>query len=218
MIKKKSQKKISSLAAKYREPPPTALYPISHYSGARYKGGWLYFENVDKNIYIYIYIFTFSITMFLNFLCNYAFEQGHLEPWRYRNDFIIIIIRSWCWRRSEWSSGRRENRPSTSSTRCWPESTQSCGQSKSFSVHTLSIIYFTAPILKKISSIFKRMVNCKLLIWIYHLWNNFVYYLFRIIFKFPSKVSLIFTVNLILGTVGNIFIYIQNYFTKFLLK
>ena len=28
--------------AKYREPPPTALYPISRYSGACYKGGWLY--------------------------------------------------------------------------------------------------------------------------------------------------------------------------------
>ena len=37
-IKKNKKIKISSLAAKYREPPPTALYPISRYSGARYKG------------------------------------------------------------------------------------------------------------------------------------------------------------------------------------
>ena len=26
------------------------------------------------------------------FTCNSAFEQGHLEPWRYKNAFIIIII------------------------------------------------------------------------------------------------------------------------------
>ena len=32
--------------------------------------------------------------VFLNvfFTCNSAFEQGHLEPWRYKNAFIIIII------------------------------------------------------------------------------------------------------------------------------
>ena len=36
-----------------------------------------------------LYIFI-SLTLF--FACNSAFEQGHLEPWRYINAFIIIII------------------------------------------------------------------------------------------------------------------------------
>ena len=38
---------------KNREPLPTALYPISRYSGARYKGGSLYVEqfyNVDSSL------------------------------------------------------------------------------------------------------------------------------------------------------------------------
>ena len=26
------------------------------------------------------------------FFCNSAFEQGHLDPWRYKNALIIIII------------------------------------------------------------------------------------------------------------------------------
>ena len=40
---------------------------------------------------IYFVIITFSFfTVF--FTCNSAFEQGHLEPWRYINAFIIIII------------------------------------------------------------------------------------------------------------------------------
>ena len=44
---------------------------------------------------IYFYIFTFSFfTVF--FACNSAFEQGHLEPWRYINAFIIIIINYRC--------------------------------------------------------------------------------------------------------------------------
>ena len=29
---------------------------------------------------------------FLFFACNSAFEQGYLEPWRYINAFIIIIM------------------------------------------------------------------------------------------------------------------------------
>ena len=42
---------------------------------------------------MYFFISTFSIfRMFFNLRCNIAFEQGHLEPWRYRNAFIIIII------------------------------------------------------------------------------------------------------------------------------
>ena len=36
------------------------------------------------------YIFTF-FTGFVG-ACNNAFEQGHLEPWRYINAFIIVII------------------------------------------------------------------------------------------------------------------------------
>ena len=35
---------------KNREPLPTALYPISRYSGARYKGGSLYWKKVAFNI------------------------------------------------------------------------------------------------------------------------------------------------------------------------
>ena len=31
--------------------------------------------------------------MFFHLLCITAFEQGHMEPWRYRNAFIIIINR-----------------------------------------------------------------------------------------------------------------------------
>ena len=34
----------------------------------------------------------FFFTVF--FTCNSAFEQGHLEPWRYINAFIIIILLS----------------------------------------------------------------------------------------------------------------------------
>ena len=41
---------------------------------------------------IYFYIFTFSC-FFTGFVaCNSAFEQGHLEPWRYINAFIIILL------------------------------------------------------------------------------------------------------------------------------
>ena len=40
---------------------------------------------------IYFYIFTFSFLLFF-FACNSAFEQGHMEPWRYINAFIIIIF------------------------------------------------------------------------------------------------------------------------------
>ena len=40
---------------------------------------------------MYFYIFTFSFFSVF-FTCNSAFEQGHLEPWRYINAFIIIII------------------------------------------------------------------------------------------------------------------------------
>ena len=34
---------------KYREPLPTALYPISRYSGARYKGGHCISKRFEKN-------------------------------------------------------------------------------------------------------------------------------------------------------------------------
>ena len=48
-------------------------------------------------VYFFIFIYIFislplALYFFLNFLCNSAFEQGHLEPWRYINAFIIIII------------------------------------------------------------------------------------------------------------------------------
>ena len=38
-----------------------------------------------------LYVFI-SLPLLLFFACNSAFEQGHLEPWRYINAFIIIII------------------------------------------------------------------------------------------------------------------------------
>ena len=40
----------------------------------------------------YFYIFTFSFLLcFLNLLCNCAFEQSHVEPWRDIKAFIIDI-------------------------------------------------------------------------------------------------------------------------------
>ena len=41
-------------------------------------------------LYIFISLPLFFFTVFFTF--NIAFEQGHLEPWRYINAFIIIII------------------------------------------------------------------------------------------------------------------------------
>ena len=35
---------------KNREPLPTALYPISRYSGARYKGGSLYIDDLEEGV------------------------------------------------------------------------------------------------------------------------------------------------------------------------
>ena len=41
-------------------------------------------------------LLSFSVfTMFLNLLCNSAFEQGHLEPWRY-NLFIYLLLSQNC--------------------------------------------------------------------------------------------------------------------------
>ena len=42
-------------------------------------------------LYNYFYIITFSF-FYCFVTCNSAFEQGHLEPWRYINAFIIIIF------------------------------------------------------------------------------------------------------------------------------
>ena len=55
--------------------------------------GFFYtFSYILSFLYIYIPL-VFFVTVF--FACNSAFEQGHLEPWRYINDFIIIILCSW---------------------------------------------------------------------------------------------------------------------------
>ena len=60
--------------------------------------------------YIYfLYIFNFCIfAMFFNSLCISAFEQGHLEPLRYINIFIIILFHllSWLMLASSTSHGR----------------------------------------------------------------------------------------------------------------
>ena len=42
-------------------------------------------------LYFFYNIFPLAFVLFY-FLCTSAFEQGHLEPWRYRNASIIIII------------------------------------------------------------------------------------------------------------------------------
>ena len=41
--------------------------------------------------YFYLYIIDFLYQLFFLF-CNNAFEQGHLDTWRYKNALIIIII------------------------------------------------------------------------------------------------------------------------------
>ena len=46
-------------------------------------------------IFLLYYMFFDIFPFFLFFACNSAFEQGYLEPWRYINAFIIIIIIMW---------------------------------------------------------------------------------------------------------------------------
>ena len=43
------------------------------------------------NFIFYLYIIDFYINWIFLF-CNSAFEQGHLDTWRYKNALIIIII------------------------------------------------------------------------------------------------------------------------------
>ena len=40
-------------------------------------------------IIIYFYIITFLL---LCFTCTSAFEQGHLEPWRYYNALLLLLL------------------------------------------------------------------------------------------------------------------------------
>ena len=55
---------------------------------------------IDLWIFFYILVYTFYFLFVyyrflyqLDFLfCNSAFEQGHLDTWRYKNALIIIII------------------------------------------------------------------------------------------------------------------------------
>ena len=50
----------------------------------------MYVSFIYKKIYfLYLYLL---FLLFFNLLCNSAFEQGHPEPLRYRNAFIIIIL------------------------------------------------------------------------------------------------------------------------------
>ena len=42
--------------------------------------------------YLFIYLFIFLILTVFNYVCVSAFEQGHLDPWRSENAFIIITI------------------------------------------------------------------------------------------------------------------------------
>ena len=46
------------------------------------------------DVYLFIYLYFNIFTMFFNLLCISTFEQCHLEPWRYINAFIIIIVPS----------------------------------------------------------------------------------------------------------------------------
>ena len=44
----------------------------------------------------YLYIIDFYINLIFLF-CNGAFEQGHLDTWRYRNALIIILLLLICY-------------------------------------------------------------------------------------------------------------------------
>ena len=57
--------------------------------------------HVTLFVYIFsLYIFTLRIFTVFNLLCISAFEQGHLEPWRNREAFIIILslYKNWTYR------------------------------------------------------------------------------------------------------------------------
>ena len=52
---------------------------------------------IDMYVFYTFFILYFFISLPLVFFtvffaCNSTFEQGHMEPWRYINAFIIIII------------------------------------------------------------------------------------------------------------------------------
>ena len=50
---------------------------------------YLFFIFIHFSFILYVF---YIFPLFLFFACNSAFEQGYLEPWRYINAFIIIII------------------------------------------------------------------------------------------------------------------------------
>ena len=55
--------------------------------------------DTDRSMWVFLYTFLYFLFFICRFLyqldflfCNGAFEQGHLDTWRYRNALIIIII------------------------------------------------------------------------------------------------------------------------------
>ena len=52
---------------------------------------WVFFYILFILFIFYLYIIDFYISWIFLF-CNSAFEQGHLDTWRYKNALIIIII------------------------------------------------------------------------------------------------------------------------------
>ena len=75
----------------------------------RYKGKlwyrvkWFYILFYTFLFIFYLYIIDFYINWIFLF-CNSAFEQGHLDTWRYKNALIIIIIIINT-RKTEWVDG-----------------------------------------------------------------------------------------------------------------
>ena len=63
---------------------------------------YLFYIDTDRPMVLFFYIlfytfffFLYIIDFYINWIflfCNNAFEQGHLDTWRYKNALIIIIL------------------------------------------------------------------------------------------------------------------------------
>ena len=62
---------------------------------------YLFYIDTDRPMFFFIYLFIlfifylYIIDFYINWMflfCNSAFEQGHLDTWRYKNALIIIIL------------------------------------------------------------------------------------------------------------------------------
>ena len=43
-------------------------------------------------IFLLYYMFFYIFPLFLFFACNSAFERGYLEPWRYINALLLLLL------------------------------------------------------------------------------------------------------------------------------